>query len=248
MNKKKTIDFISGPCSFESKAQIEEHFKQFPSHTWLRAGVFKLRTNPQSFQGLREDAIDDLKELKERFKFKLVTEVVSNHSVDLLNDITDVFQVGTRNMYNYELLKYLNNFKQPVLLKRGFSASLNELINAAKYIDDSEARVILCERGIRTFETSYRNTLDLNAVSYLKRNTNYKVIVDPSHGTGKTELVSDLAKASIVAGADGLLIETHPNPSQALSDADQAINHQETKELIKELNELSNFLKKDLIV
>lgn len=241
------ILIISGPCSLESTEQMQEHLERYKNHQYLRAGLYKLRTSAESFQGLREDGIKIIKELKKKYKFKLVSEVVSSQSLELLSEVVDIFQIGTRNMYNYELLKKLNHYQQPVLLKRGFSATLNEFVEAAKYINNSVERVILCERGIRSFEQSYRNTIDINAVAYLKHNTKYKVIVDPSHGTAIPELIEPVSLAAIAAGADGLLIESHNNPNLAKSDADQALTHQQLDSIIHKVSSLASFMGKEVI-
>ncbi len=239
-----TFTIISGPCSFEGSEQIKEHLNFLEVSQYLRAGIFKLRTNKKSFQGLREEGIEKLSKIKEEYNFHLISEVVSLGSLEALKDTVDIIQVGTRNMYNYELLKELSKQDKPVILKRGMSATLDEWIQAAQYINSDEKQVILCERGIRSFENKYRNTLDLNAVSYLKRKTNYKVLVDPSHGTGQKFMVNDLSKASLAIGADGLLIEAHYKPDLALSDGHQALNLQELKELIMEINKLAPLFNK----
>ncbi len=225
---------FSGPCSLESEQQLECQLRDLKTK-YVRAGIYKLRTEATSFQGLRSEGIDIIKNLKKKYDFKLVSEVVSQNSAEELQPIVDYFQVGTRNMYNYELLKSLNTFGKPIILKRGFSATIKEWIAAAHYIEDAEERVILCERGVRSFETSYRNMLDLNAVAFIKAHTNFKVIVDPSHGTGRRELILPLAKASLAVGADGIMLEAHPNPQEALSDKEQALSHEQLRNIIKEL-------------
>lgn len=164
-----------------------------------------------------------------------------------MKDIVDVFQVGTRNMYNYELLKTLSDTGKQVILKRGFSSTIDEWLQAAKYIDDSENRVILCERGVRTFESSYRNTLDLNAVSFIKQNTNYKVLVDPSHGTGISSMVEPMSLAAMACGADGLLIESHYKPEIALSDKDQALDLLQLNNIINKLKTMSVMFNKKVV-
>ena len=239
---------ISGPCSLESYDHIDQYFERFDQMKYLRGGLFKLRTQAKSFQGLRSEGTDIIRKLKKNHAFHFVSEVVSIESFEALKNTTDIFQIGTRNMYNYELLKYISaNTEKPIILKRAFSATLDEWLSAAKYIENSEVRVILCERGIRSFETKYRNTLDLNAVSYIKNHTNYKIIVDPSHGTGRREMVADLAKASMLVGADGLLIETHPSPNQALSDGAQTLDFQAFEKLIEELNKVGEIFNKKVM-
>jgi 3-deoxy-7-phosphoheptulonate synthase len=237
---------FSGPCSLESQQQVETQLSELNTN-FVRAGIYKLRTEASSFQGLRNEGIELIKNLKKKYSFQFVSEVVSDSSAEALSKVVDYFQVGTRNMYNYELLKTLNSYNKPVILKRGFSATIKEWISAANYIDDAENRVILCERGVRSFESSYRNMLDLNAVAYLKAHTNFKVIVDPSHGTGRKELILPLAKASLAVGADGIMIEAHPSPKDALSDKEQALNHQELKNIIDEMKILSPFFGKKVV-
>lgn len=237
---------IHGPCSLDRTSSLREQLHLFKSQ-YVRAGLFKLRTDQKSFQGLREEGIPIIEALKVSHSFSFVTEVVSIDSVNKLSEITDYFQVGTRNMYNYELLKKLNDTGKKIILKRAFSATLDEWIKASEYIDDPVNRVILCERGIRTFEPSYRNTIDLNAVSYLKEYTNYKVLVDPTHGTGRCELIMPMSKAALACGADGLLVETHQNSAVALSDNDQALNFNGFKQLIDELERLAPHFNKKVI-
>ncbi len=244
MNKDFTI--ISGPCSFESIDQIDKHFNELDSQ-FLRAGIFKLRTAHESFQGLRSKGISDIRDLKEKYKFKFVSEIVSKESLENIAEITDIFQIGTRNMYNYELLKEVSKYKKKTILKRAFSATIDEWIKAGKYIDEYLENVILCERGIRTFEPSYRNTLDLNAVSFIKRNYGFNVIVDPSHGTGDAKMVEDLSLAALACGADGLLIETHFDPKNSISDANQALSLDQMNGLVEKLKEASKIFNKKVI-
>ncbi len=242
-----TFTIISGPCSFEGQDQIREHLDCLETSKYLRAGIFKLRTNKDSFQGLRARGIEQMSALKVDHNFCLVSEVVSMQSLEALKDVVDIIQVGTRNMYNYELLKELSKQSKPVILKRGLSATIDEWVQAAQYINSDENQVILCERGIRSFESKYRNTLDLNAVSYLKQKTNYKVLVDPSHGTGNTFMIEDLSKASMAIGADGILVEAHFNPAQALSDAHQALTLPQLRGLIQNLNSLAPHFNKKVV-
>lgn len=230
--------FIAGPCSLESKEQIQT-FLQQTRQTHLRAGLFKMRTKADSFQGLGKKGIAIIADLKKTNAFDFYSEITDPRQLEELADIVDVFQVGSRNMYNYELLRELNYLGRPVILKRAFSATLSEWINACEYMPDlNEKKIILCERGIRSFEPSYRNCLDLNAVVYLKETTDFKVIVDPSHACGKASMVAPLAKASVMAGADGLLIESHPEPKRALSDAEQALNLEELLLLRQDIQNL----------
>lgn len=245
MSKEK-FTLISGPCSLESENQID---KQFENNCWkyLRAGIYKLRSSPHTFQGLREEGIELIKNLKKKYNFSLVTEVVSEASLEALLPVIDCIQIGTRNMYNYELLKLISKTDKHIILKRAFSATIFEWIEAAKYIKDYEDRVILCERGIRSFEASMRNTLDLNAVAFIKKNTGFSIIVDPSHASGNRYLVPDLAKASLAVGADGLLIESHYNPDESFSDAKQAISINDLENLKDELDTLSPYFNKEFV-
>jgi len=240
-----TFTLMAGPCSIESKEQFESIVKFLKTEgvSIIRGGVFKPRTNPKDFQGLREKAFPIVKEVKEKENFLFITEITDVRQIGPLMEITDIFQVGTRNMYNYDLLKELAHIDRPVLLKRNFSATIKEWLLAAKYLTPNN-QVILCERGIRTFETAYRNTFDINAVSYLKQNNDYPVFVDPSHATGDRALVSDIAKSALVAGAHGLLIEVHNEPDKALSDGAQALNFNQFSSLMKDLKNLSQLLNK----
>lgn len=227
--------FIAGPCSIESYDQMKTLLstQNFPS--FIRGGIYKMRSNPDSFQGLGDKAIEIISELKKEFTFNFVTEISDPRQIEKLGPITDVYQVGTRNMYNYELLKELNTHDTPVILKRGFSATVKEWVGAAGYLSNLGVdRILLCERGIRTFETTQRNTLDIGSIIYLKQNTNFKVIVDPSHALGVARMVTPATKAAIAAGSDGAIIEVHPNPEMAMSDGAQTINIQDFLSLQKE--------------
>lgn len=220
------VQIIAGPCSVESREQIlaiadavREGGAKF-----LRGGAYKPRTSPYSFQGLEEEGLKLLAEARERTGLKIVTEVMDGHNVELVAKYADIVQVGARNMQNFSLLKRLGKIDKPILLKRGMMSSVQEFLMSAEYImSEGNYRVILCERGIRTFETSTRSTLDLNAVPVIKQLSHLPVIVDPSHGTGRWDLVLPMAKASIAAGADGLMIEVHPRPEVAFSDGFQSL-------------------------
>lgn len=236
------IHVIAGPCSLES----EEHFLSTAAKvknsgaSMYRGGIYKMRTSPQSFQGLGESAFDFLMKHKAETQLPIVSEITDPRQISKLIEVVDILQVGSRNMYNYELLKELSKTSKPILFKRAFSATLDEWLKAADYLQiNGHHNVILCERGIRTFETKTRNTLDLNAVAYLKKYSSYPVIVDPSHGTGRADLVPQLSKAAIAMGADGLLIEAHENPQTALSDGDQALPMENLKQLIQELDQIA---------
>ena len=239
----KDIVVMAGPCSVESKEQIIETAKAVKKAgaKILRGGAFKPRTSPYSFQGLGEGGLKLLKQAKEETGLPIITEVMDTRNVELVMKYADILQIGARNMQNYDLLKEVGKSKHPVLLKRGMSATINEWLMSAEYImAEGNHNVILCERGIRTFETHTRNTLDLNAVPAIKELTHWPVSVDPSHGTGKYNLVAPMSKAAIAAGADGLLIEVHPNPEKSVSDADQTISTKRFEKLMGELKLIAN--------
>lgn len=244
-----TFSIIAGPCSIESEAQLLAVASAVISSgsSALRGGVFKMRTSINSFQGFKEDCFPWINKVKTQTALNLVSEITDPRQIELLQDKIDVFQVGSRNMYNYELLKELSCLKKTIILKRGFSATVQEWVKAAEYLQSAgNPNIILCERGIRTFETSTRNTLDLNSVAYLKANTDFKVFVDPSHGTGVRNLIKPLSLAAIAAGADGLLIEVHPQPEKALSDGQQSLNCQDFLSLVKDAKKLLNLFNKTL--
>ena len=233
---------IAGPCAVESAAQLESAAQMVAAAgaPLLRAGAYKPRTSPYSFQGLGKHGLKMLNDCGRRFGLPVVTEVLSPEDVPVVERHTDVLQVGTRNMHNYALLQALGHARKPVLLKRGLAATIEEWLYAAEYIlHAGNPQVILCERGIRTFETLTRNTLDLNAVALVKRLTHLPVLVDPSHGTGRRELVRPLTLAALAAGADGVLIEAHPEPEKALSDGAQSLNGPELDALIRDLGRLA---------
>jgi 3-deoxy-7-phosphoheptulonate synthase len=220
---------IAGPCSIESY----EHFSsvaRFVSRNGasaLRGGIFKTRTRADTFQGLGSEGFEAAWRVKRETGQPFVVEITDPRQLDTLGEIADVLQVGARNMHNTELLKELGRTRKPVLLKRGLSAYLDELLAACDYIvRGGNDRIILCERGIRTFETATRNTLDLSSVPYLKQKSGFPVFVDPSHGTGVASLVSPMCWAAAAAGADGVIVEVHPNPAQALSDGPQALTYE----------------------
>ena len=233
-----TFAVIAGPCSIESQDQFNStaEFVMNNHASVVRGGIFKMRTQPDAFQGLGDQAISFVKNMKESIKAPFIAEITDPRQIDKLLPIVDCFQVGSRNMYNYELLKELGQYNIPVLLKRGFSALINEWIKAADYVVAAgNEQVILCERGIRSFETTMRNTLDLATVAHLKLNYDFPVIVDPSHGTGKPELIAPMTKAAIACGADGIIVEVHPNPSEALSDGFQALTFEGFQSLIDQI-------------
>jgi len=219
---------FAGPCSVETAEQMDlvaARLAAYPGPKILRAGAFKPRTNPHSFQGLREEGLKLLREAADRYGLVTVTEVLDTATVDVVARYSDMLQVGARNMYNTELLKALGAVGKPVLLKRGFMATLEELLLSAEYIlSHGNDSVVLCERGIRTFEPWTRNTLDIAAIPLLKKETRLPVIVDLSHATGRTDILAPCGRAALAAGADGIMIETHPRPNQALSDGFQQID------------------------
>jgi len=234
----KEIIVIAGPCVVEDENQILETARNVKAlgAKILRGGAFKPRTSPYSFQGLGEEGLKLLAQAGEETGLAVVTEVMSVNQIDLIAEYTDIFQVGARNMQNYVLLKELGKLKKPILLKRAMSATIEELLLSAEYIlSQGNYEVILCERGIRTFENYTRNTLDLSAVPALKELSHLPVIVDPSHATGRWRLVSPMAKAAIAAGADGLIIEVHPDPKSSLSDGAQTLRFDTFTQLMKEI-------------
>ena len=228
---------IAGPCSVESAEQITGVAKQIKAcgGKFLRGGAFKPRTSPYAFQGLKAEGIELLLEAKKETGLPIVTELTSLKYIDLFNDI-DVIQVGARNMQNFEMLSELGRCNKPILLKRGLSSTIDELLMSAEYIVSSgNPNVILCERGIRTFETATRNTLDISAIPVLKRKTHLPVIVDPSHATGHSYLVEPMVKAAVSAGADGVIIEVHPDPENALCDGAQSITPAKFSDIMKDI-------------
>jgi len=229
---------IAGPCSVEGRDQIldlAEQLKAFGAHA-LRGGAFKPRTSPYEFSGLGVEALNFLREAGERNALPVVSEVLSEAQVEAAMDSVDMLQIGARNMYNYELLKEVGRSGKPVLLKRGLSATIEEYMQAAEYILlEGISQVVLCERGIRTFESATRNTLDLSAVPLLKSMTGLPVLVDPSHATGKRSLIRAMSRAAIACGADGLLIEVHARPMKSISDAEQAISPADLAQIIEDV-------------
>ncbi|MFW5947570.1 MAG: 3-deoxy-7-phosphoheptulonate synthase [Gemmatimonadota bacterium] len=229
---------IAGPCAVESRTQLLDTARGVAdagAHI-LRGGAFKPRTSPYSFRGLREEGLELLAEARTATGLPVVTEVLDPRQVELVGGTADMFQIGSRSMQNFALLEEMGRVDRPVLLKRGMSSTVDELLFAAEYIlAGGNERVVLCERGIRTFATSTRNTLDLNAVPLLKRLTHLPVIVDPSHGTGHAWMVPQLARAAVAVGADGLLIEVHADPESALSDGEQSLTVPAFRELMPAL-------------
>ena len=233
---------IAGPCAVESKEQIIRIAKKLKNLgiTYLRGGAFKPRTNPDSFQGLGDEGIEYLLEAKRETGMKIVTELMTIDQVRKYADVIDIIQIGSRNMYNYELLKELSKYDKPVILKRAFSATYNEWINASKYINNG--KVILCERGIINFDNSTRNTLDIQSIPYIKNNTNNKIIIDPSHASGLPYMIKPMSLASIVAGADGLIIEVHDKKEEALCDKEQALTIEELEDILNDIKRIKEVI------
>lgn len=233
---------IGGPCTVESLEQMEQvarHLATVPVQL-LRGGVYKPRTSPYSFQGLGLEGLTILRDIRQRYSVPVVTEVMSIPQLEAIAEAVDVLQIGSRNMQNFELLKAVGQVNRPVILKRGLSATLQEFLLAAEYIlSHGNSQVILCERGIRSFDPYTRNVLDLGVVVALKQLTHLPVIVDPSHAAGKRELVGNLAKAAIAAGADGVMIECHPQPEKSVSDARQALSLPEMTTLVTQLRPIA---------
>ena len=239
------IVVIAGPCSVESEEQIQEAARAVAAHgaTFLRGGAFKPRSSPYSFQGLGEEGLQMLRRAGDEHGLRVVTEVMETAQIEVVSKYADVFQVGARNMQNFALLKELGKVGRPVFLKRGLAATIEEWLMSAEYvISHGNPDVILCERGIRTFETSTRNTLDLSAVPVVKSKSHLPVFVDPSHGTGLRNKVIPMARAAVAAGADGLMIEVHPDPPAALSDGPQSLFIDQFANLMKEITAIAEVI------
>ena len=238
----KEIVLMAGPCSVENRQMLLETakvVKQAGAHI-LRGGAFKPRSSPYSFQGLGEEGLKLLREAGKEMGLRIVTELVDIRDIELVEKYADMIQIGARNMQNFELLKEVGQSHKPVLLKRGLSATITEFLLAAEYLlSQGNFNVVLCERGIRTFEPQTRFTLDLNAVPVIKTLSHLPVVVDPSHGTGSWEYVGPMAKAAVAAGADGLIIEVHPNPEVALSDGPQSLLPKKFTALVKDLRKVA---------
>ena len=233
------IQIIGGPCSVETQEQMDSAAKHVAAAgcRLMRGGAFKPRTSPYTFQGKGKDGLEIFRQAADKYNLPIVTELMDARMLDtFLEHDVDIIQIGTRNMQNFDLLKEVGRINKPVILKRGISATISEWLMAAEYIAaGGNHNIIFCERGIRTFETAYRNVLDVTCIPVLKRETHLPVIIDPSHAGGKAWMVPALSRAAIAAGADGLLVETHPNPSEAWCDADQALNPQDFKDLMVSL-------------
>ena len=245
------LTVIAGPCSVESREQLFDIAGQLKEMgiKFLRAGAYKPRTSPYSFQGLKEKGLEYLADVKRELGMIVVTEAKDTQTLPLIAETADIIQIGARNMQNFSLLEEVGQLTNPVLLKRGLAATVEDLLMSAEYIlSQGNYNVILCERGIRTFETSTRNTLDLNAIPVIKKNTHLPVIVDPSHGIGIWDKVQPMAMASIACGADGVMIEVHSHPEQALSDGFQSLTPANFKKLLSKLHQLAPIVDKQVKV
>ena len=238
----KELLIVGGPCTVENLAQMEAVASRLltaPIQA-LRGGVYKPRTSPYAFQGMGSEGLEILTKVRQRYHLPVVTEVMAISQIEEIAAQADMLQIGSRNMQNYDLLKALGQAGKPILLKRGLSATIEEFVLAAEYIlAHGNPNVVLCERGIRSFDTYTRNVLDLGAVAALRQITHLPIIVDPSHAAGKRELVADLARAAIACGADGLIIECHPEPEQSVSDARQALSLEDMAELVASLQPIA---------
>lgn len=243
------VVIIAGPCSVESRDQLLEiawAVREAGAHA-LRGGVYKPRTSPYSFQGLGLEGLELLAEVRQTVGLPVVTEVMTPEQIPLVVQHADVLQIGARNMQNYSLLRAAGSSQHPVLLKRGISATIEELLMAAEYLlSEGNRRVILCERGIRTYETTTRNTTDINAIPVLKSLTHLPVILDPSHATGYWQFVAPIARAGIAAGADGLIIEVHSHPEEALSDGSQSLKPEKFFELVKQVHAIAQAIGREI--
>ena len=239
----KDVTIIAGPCAIESEEQIIRIAKKLKSLgvNYLRGGAFKPRTNPDSFQGLGEEGIDYLVEAKQITGLPIITELMTIEQLKLYADKIDMIQVGSRNMYNYEFLKALNNYSNPVLIKRGLSATYDEWINAARYINRPK-ETILCERGIRSFDNTTRNVLDIQSIPYIKNNTEYPIFVDPSHASGNSYMIESMTLACIAAGCDGIELEVHDRPSESICDKNQAIDIETFQRILKKSKKIKELL------
>ena len=234
---------IAGPCSVEKHSVFEEIviFLKEIGVPCIRGGAYKPRTSPYDFQGLREDGLKILNEVAKKHNLFTITEVTDTRHVELVSKYADILQVGSRNMHNYELLKEVGMSRHPVMLKRGFSATIEEFMLAAEYVAlNGNRNIVLCERGIRTFETKTRNTLDISCIPIIKQETSLSIVTDLSHSLGRKDIIYPIAKAVIAAGTDGIMIEVHPNPELALSDNKQQMNMDEFSELINDLGIFKN--------
>ena len=245
----KKIPVMAGPCAVENKTVltgIAEKVKAGGA-SFLRGGAYKPRTSPYAFQGLGEEGLKYLAEAREKTGLPIITEIMDPRDLDVIVEYSDIIQIGARNMQNFRLLLEVGSAQKPVLLKRGLSSTITEWLMSAEYImSRGNHQVMLCERGIRTFETATRNTLDLSAVPVLKQLTHLPVVVDPSHGVGKRDLVAPMTKAAVAAGADALIIEVHTNPEEAMSDGDQSLKPDQFEKLMQELRPIAQAVGREL--
>jgi 3-deoxy-7-phosphoheptulonate synthase len=245
----KKLSVIAGPCSVEDRGQMFDvaHRVKQAGASWLRGGAFKPRSNPYQFQGLGAKGLELLRLAADDAGLGVITEIMNIDNMSLIDEYTDVFQVGSRNAQNFSLLKALGKTDKPVLLKRGFGCMIDELILAAEYImSHGNSQIILCERGIRSFERSTRFTFDINALPILKRETHLPVVADPSHGTGDARLVSAVAKAAVAAGADALMFEVHPEPEKSISDSSQTLSYSAFEQVMQELKPIAKAVGRDI--
>lgn len=245
----KKIVVMAGPCSVENLERLRRIAKEVKKAgaTFLRGGAFKPRTSPYSFQGLGEEGLKYLREVADETGLLVVTEVMDTRQVELVSQYADMLQIGARNMQNFDLLKEIGMSKKAVLLKRGLSSTVNELLLSAEYLlSKGNFKVMLCERGIRTFETATRNTIDINAIPALKELSHLPVLVDPSHGTGKREYVVPVARAAVAAGADGIMVEVHDNPEEAKSDGEQSLYPAGFAAMMKELQAVAKAIGREV--
>lgn len=245
------IVVMAGPCAVESREQLLESAELVKSGgaQFLRGGAYKPRTSPYSFQGLEEQGLKFLAEAREKTGLKVVTEVTTVEAIEVVAEYADMLQIGARNMQNFGLLKEVGKCGKPILLKRGLAATIDEWLNAAEYIiNEGNPNVVLCERGIRTYETYTRNTLDMSAVAAVKHLSHLPIIVDPSHGTGKWRMVKPMALAAIAAGADGLMMEVHPNPAKALSDGPQSLTPEHYRDIMDSVLKIKKFMQDEKII
>ena len=241
---------MAGPCAVESRSQLMETAEIIKAGgaQFLRGGAYKPRTSPYAFQGLEEEGLKYLAEAREKTGLGIVTEVTVVEAVETVAQYADILQIGARNMQNFGLLKAVGRAKRPVMLKRGLAATIDEWLNAAEYImNEGNPNVILCERGIRTYETYTRNTFDISAIAAIKHLSHLPIIADPSHGTGTWRMIKPMSLASIAAGADGLIIEVHPSPARALSDGPQSLTPENYHDLMESVHKLSRFMKEEQI-
>jgi 3-deoxy-7-phosphoheptulonate synthase len=239
------LAIIAGPCAIESREQafaVAERVSQAGAQ-FFRGGAYKPRTSPYSFQGLGEDALRIMAEIRDQFGLKIVTEAIDNESLELVEEYADIIQIGARNMQNFSLLKRAGRARKPVMVKRGMSATLEEFLMAAEYVmSEGNYSVILCERGVRTFADHTRNTLDLSIVPAVQRLSHLPIVVDPSHGTGKRNKVTPLSRAAVAVGADGLMVEVHTHPDQALSDGIQSLYPEQFEQLMAQVRQIAPVL------